>query len=199
MKHKSIRRFTAAITALATVFSCCCVYEGYTGITGNSSIIYAGYITEEVSDTGYKYDIYTDDNESEYCIITGYSGTDTELVIPSSFTYDGNEIPVTNIKQEAFRDNTSITSVKIPEGVVSIGQKAFSGCTFLTDVSLPKSLKEIGVDAFEKCPVKGVIIASDLTDGIYAFDRDSLESVRFAEGVTTVPERLFYLMENLIF
>ena len=83
MKHKSIRRFTAAVTALATVFSCCCVYEGYTGITGNSSVVYAaGYIAEGVSDTGYKYDIYTDDNESEYCIIKGYSGTDTELDIP---------------------------------------------------------------------------------------------------------------------
>lgn len=143
MKYKSIHQIMAAITAFATIFSCCCVYEGYADIIRNKSIVYAaGYIAVGVSDIGYKYDIYTDDNESEYCIITGYTGTDTELVIPSSFTYDGNEIPVKEIKQETFRDNTSITSVKIPEGVKSIGQKAFSGCSSLTDVSLPKSLKK---------------------------------------------------------
>ena len=200
-KHRSIHRVMAAATAFATVFSCCYAYGAYTGTVRNSSVVSAAYGVrgEGTTDDNYQYAVYYDYDGigSDYCIIQGYSGTDTELVIPSTVTYDGTEIPVTEIKQEAFRDNTAITSVTIPEGVTSIGQKAFSGCTSLTDVSLPKSLQEIGVDAFENCPVKDILISGDLTSGQYAFDSDSLETITFADGVTTIPEYTFRYMENL--
>lgn len=156
MKHKSIRQVMAAVTAFATAFSCCYAYGANTGIVESNSVVSAAYgvRTEGITDDNYKYAVYYDYDGvgSDYCTIQGYSGTDTELVIPSTVTYDGTEIPVTEIKQEAFRDNTSITSVTIPDGVTSIGQKAFSGCTSLTDVSLPKSLQEIGVYAFKRYP-----------------------------------------------
>ena len=200
-KHRSIRRILASATAFATVFSCCYAYGAYTGTVENSSVVSAAYGVrgEGTTDDNYQYAVYYDYDGvgSDYCIIQGYSGTDAELVIPSAVTYDGTEIPVTEIKQEAFRDNTAITSVTIPEGVTSIGQKAFSGCTALTDVSLPKSLQEIGVDAFEKCPVKSILISGDLTSGQYAFDSDALETITFADGVTTIPEYTFRYMENL--
>ena len=200
-KHRSIRRILASATAFATVFSCCYAYGAYTGNVENSSVVSAAYGVrgEGTTDDNYQYAVYYDYDGvgSDYCIIQGYSGTDAELVIPSAVTYDGTEIPVTEIKQEAFRDNTAITSVTIPEGVTSIGQKAFSGCTSLTDVSLPKSLQEIGVDAFEKCPVKSILISGDLTSGQYDFDRDALETITFADGVTTIPEYTFRYMENL--
>lgn len=200
-KHRSIHRVMAAATAFATVFSCCYAYGAYTGTVANSSVVSAAYGVrgEGTTDDNYQYAVYYDYDGvgSDYCIIQGYSGTDTELVIPSTVTYDGTEIPVTEIKQEAFRDNTAITLVTIPEGVTSIGQKAFSGCTSLTDVSLPKSLQEIGVDAFENCPVKDILISGDLTSGQYAFDSDSLETITFADGVTTIPEYTFRYMENL--
>ena len=200
-KHRSIRRILASATAFATVFSCCYAYGAYTGNVENSSVVSAAYGVrgEGTTDDNYQYAVYYDYDGvgSDYCIIQGYSGTDAELVIPSAVTYDGTEIPVTEIKQEAFRDNTAITSVTIPEGVTSIGQKAFSGCTALTDVSLPKSLQEIGVDAFEKCPVKSILISGDLTSGQYAFDSDALETITFADGVTTIPEYTFRYMENL--
>ena len=200
-KHKSIRRILASATAFATVFSCCYAYGATTGTVGNSSVVSAAYGMrgEGVTDDNYQYAVYYDYDGvgSDYCMIQGYSGTDTELVIPSTVIYDGTEIPVMEIRQEAFLDNTSITSVTIPEGVTSIGYKAFSGCTSLTDVSLPKSLKDIGVDAFEKCPVKEILICGDLTSGQYAFDSDSLETITFADGVTTIPEYTFRYMENL--
>ena len=201
-KHRSIRRILASATAFATVFSCCYAYGAYTGTVENSSVVVSaayGVCGEGTTDDNYQYAVYYDYDGvgSDYCIIQGYSGTDAELVIPSAVTYDGTEIPVTEIKQEAFRDNTAITSVTIPEGVTSIGQKAFSGCTALTDVSLPKSLQEIGVDAFEKCPVKSILISGDLTSGQYAFDSDALETITFADGVTTIPEYTFRYMENL--
>lgn len=63
--------------------------------------------------------------------ITKYNGTDTVVVIPSKI----NSWPVTKIGEDAFQDNTTITSVTIPASVTEIGSNAFAGCTNLTSVN----------------------------------------------------------------
>ena len=52
-----------------------------------------------------------------------YSG---DVVIPSSFTYEGKEYQVTKIGSYAFNYCPKLTSVKIPNGVKEIGDGAFS-------------------------------------------------------------------------
>ena len=59
--------------------------------------------------------------------------TDTEIVIPS--TYNGKR--VTSIKESAFANCTSLTSVVIPNSVTSIGNNAFLNCSSLTSITLP--------------------------------------------------------------
>ena len=63
--------------------------------------------------------------------ITKYNGTDTVVVIPSTI----NSWPVTKIGEDALKDNTTITSVTIPDSVTEIGANAFAGCTNLTSVT----------------------------------------------------------------
>lgn len=63
--------------------------------------------------------------------ITKYNGTDTVVVIPPTI----NSWPVTKIGEAAFQDNTTITSVTIPDSVTEIGANAFAGCTNLTSVT----------------------------------------------------------------
>lgn len=63
--------------------------------------------------------------------ITKYNGTDTVVVIPPTI----NSWPVTKIGEDAFQDNTTITSVTIPDSVTEIGANAFAGCTNLTSVT----------------------------------------------------------------
>ena len=63
--------------------------------------------------------------------ITKYNGTDTVVVIPSTI----NSWHVTKIGEDAFQDNTTITSVTIPASVTEIGSNAFAGCTNLTSVN----------------------------------------------------------------
>ena len=46
---------------------------------------------------------------------------------------------------------TSVTQVKISEGVTSIGESAFESCTKLTKATLPSTLKKIGAKAFKNC------------------------------------------------
>ncbi len=50
--------------------------------------------------------------------------SDKDIVIPSTF----NSKPVVEIREEAFTECRSITSVTIPGNIKVIGDKAFHGC-----------------------------------------------------------------------
>lgn len=63
--------------------------------------------------------------------IKKYNGNDTVVVIPPTIS----SWPVTKIGEDAFQDNTTITSVTIPASVTEIGANAFAGCTNLTSVT----------------------------------------------------------------
>ncbi len=84
---------------------------------------------------------YTRSGES--IAITGYSGEDERLVIPSMI--DG--YVVTEIADSTFASD-KIKTVVIPDGVVRIGWFAFSGCPSLESVTIPDSVSAIGYSAF---------------------------------------------------
>lgn len=60
--------------------------------------------------------------------------TEKDVVIPESVIIDGEAHPVTAIGDEAFKDNTSLTLVCIPETIEEIGDDAFAGCSGLTAI-----------------------------------------------------------------
>ena len=62
--------------------------------------------------------------------ITKYTGKESTVILPSTIS----SWPVTKIGEDAFQDNTTITSVTIPDSVTEIGSNAFAGCTNLTSV-----------------------------------------------------------------
>lgn len=63
--------------------------------------------------------------------ITKYTGKEsTVIILPKISSW-----PVTKIGEDAFQDNTTITSVTIPANVTEIGSNAFAGCTNLTNVN----------------------------------------------------------------
>lgn len=89
-----------------------------------------------------------DPNYSEYAglagLITGYSGTDSVLVIPSEI----NGVSVKGIDSFSFISTDNLTSLTIPNTVISIGGQAFDGCSNLLSVTIPSSVTEIGIMAF---------------------------------------------------
>ncbi|MBQ8849708.1 MAG: leucine-rich repeat protein [Clostridia bacterium] len=77
--------------------------------------------------------------------VTGYTGGDTVLTIPSSI--DGYE--VTAIADDAFTSK-ELETVIVPDGVTKIGWFAFAECDALRSVTLPDSVVSIGYSAFPK-------------------------------------------------
>ncbi len=91
--------------------------------------------TDIANTDGFEYDEAYDYELSEEGIflgweISGYHGNDRDLTIPAEFLGD----PVVEIGDEAFMNDTDLTSVTIPTSVTSIGGFAFKGCTALTTI-----------------------------------------------------------------
>ena len=135
--------------------------------------------------------------------VTGYSGTDQRVVIPSSFRVaeeyvdeeDGethtryHTIAVTGIGVSVFKNKTFITSVTFPEGLKSIGSGAFSGCTGLKTFDPPSSLETLGSGVLADCTSLETLVidGNGLNVGGNMFNGCSkLRSVVYGEGVASI-------------
>lgn len=86
---------------------------------------------------------YIDENGFVYCngdrtTISGYEGTNTDIVIPEG---------ITTIAESAFSEK-NITSVEFPSTLLTIGDYAFSYCDNLVNITIPDSVENIGNEAF---------------------------------------------------
>ena len=119
-----------------------------------------------------------------------YSGS---ISVPETVTNNGTEYSVTKIGSCAFQ-GSAVTSVSMPEGIISIDYNAFKGCQNLESVTLPESLTTLGSYAFYSCKLlKTIKIPSGVTaiPSSCFYECSSLESVTIPEGVTTIGECAF--------
>lgn len=69
---------------------------------------------------------------------------------------------VVDIKAEAFKNTSQITSVDIPGSIKTIQKGVFQGCKKLTKVSLGEGVEEIGELSFSGCPINNIIIPNTI-------------------------------------
>lgn len=108
--------------------------------------------------------------------LSTYSGTASDIVLPD---FDGNSY---TINTGVFKSNNTIKNVTIPANVTKIGKDAFRECTSLTSVRIEgNSLTEIGSYVFRSTALKSIAIPASVTKiGKYAFaDCSGLTSVTF--------------------
>lgn len=85
---------------------------------------------------------------SEGTITITSSNRSGEVTIETSLFVYGHTFKVTAIGDDAFKDNTQITKVTIPDGISVIGTNAFSGCVSMLNINIGKSVTSIGNKAF---------------------------------------------------
>jgi len=118
--------------------------------------------------------------------ITGYTGNRTAVNIPLRI----RNLPVTEIGEEAFAEK-GITSVTIPNSVISIGEWAFCE-NKLTSVTIPNSVISIGKGAFGDNSLVSVTIPNSITSiGEWVFANNRLTSVTIGNSVRTIGDSAF--------
>lgn len=91
------------------------------------------------------------DEELEIIDVPGCPDVTGDITILGSFTVDGQEYTVTHIGDHAFYGCSEITSVTLPESLLSIGGFSFFACYNLINIEFPKSVRSIGERAFVLC------------------------------------------------
>ena len=151
-------------------------------------------------DFSYSYDIY-----SKEATITSYSGSDSHITFPTSFTVsetykdedDGethtrhHTIKVTRIGNTVFENKEFITSVSFHNNIKSIGTYAFRCCTGLTSIRTPASLTSLGSGAFwgcsnlEEADIEGAALSLKYCQDLFR-ECINLRRVKFGDGVVSL-------------
>ena len=121
---------------------------------------------------GFEYRIKNDNT----IIILKYNGNATNVVIPEKI----NNITVTDITSELFKNNTNISSVTLPKGVTEISMYCFKGATNLNSVTIKGNVTEIKREAFSDTKsLKQISLPKSVnTIGREAFAGSGLESIK---------------------
>lgn len=101
---------------------------------------------------------------------------------------------VISISSNAFTSCSGLTTISIPDGVSEIGQSAFYACGSLTTVNIPTSVTSIQSATFANCSSLQTISIPDnvKTIDIQAFFNCSgLQSITIPEGVTSIAKKAF--------
>lgn len=133
-------------------------------------------------------------------VITGLgdylSSSIREFTIPEKI----NNITITKIENNAFKEETQIEKMIIPDTVLSIGESAFYGCSNLKEIKLPKNLKTISNYLFYKCSLlDSIIIPSTLISiGENSFyDCDKLVELSLPDTITSIGRCAFTYCSSL--
>lgn len=145
--------------------------------------------------------------------IVDYTGTSTDIIIPSTIENLGITYNVTSIGAIAFRAN-DITTITIPDSVTSIGNNAFQYNNIdtliisnslesigdyafddnsLTSLVIPNSVFSIGNNAFTNNFISNLIIPNSVISiGDYAFANNRLGSVIIPDSITSIADFTFF-------
>jgi len=119
----------------------------------------------------------------------------TDVDIPATVSNSGTVFNVTSIGQDAFDNNgpnnLNLTSVIIPNTIITIGDDAFNS-QYLTTVTVPNSVISIGASVFVNNDLTTAIIGNNVTSiGLSAFQGNQLTSIIIPNSVSSIGNYAF--------
>ena len=180
MKRKNIfKSLLAAAMALIMIFGAAPL-SGFVGIRlPMLSLKAEAAITGTTEDGLFEYEVegYWPISDPRNGVrITRYKGPDSgEVVIPK--TIGGYEVK--KISDGAFQNCTGITSIVIPDSVISIGVSTFSGCTSLAEITVSPNNKNYS-------SVAGVLFNKDVSELIVYPKGNGRSAYTVPDGVTSI-------------
>lgn len=144
-----------------------------------------------VGDLKYSYD--TDAGTAKVIRMNGglnYSQL-TAVVIPATVEIEGNNYNVTAIGQACFESSPELSSVTLPEGLITIEASAFSVCPKLQSIDFPSTLEVIGHQGFSQCDIRSVTIPASVRDlNVFTFFYNpNLQTIVVEAGNTVYDSR----------
>ena len=106
---------------------------------------------------------------------------DAEIVIPAEYM----GLPVTHIGEDAFANDSTITSVTMPDSITEIGSWAFGGCERLTSVRLSDNITTLPSRVFYRTAITSIV----LPESFKVIDKYAFQSCYSLETIT-IPKTL---------
>lgn len=122
--------------------------------------------------------------------ITAMTDFPADLVIPRYV----NGKPIVALSEKLFYQNTTITSVSIPNTVTTLGAQAFRECSNLTTINIPKSVTSMGNSAFAAC---ANLVNVNIDNGVAILSQTAFASctalteINIPDSVTTFGAAVF--------
>ncbi|MCL2798413.1 MAG: leucine-rich repeat protein, partial [Firmicutes bacterium] len=126
--------------------------------------------------------------------LVSYNGNVKQTIIPRM--YDNLYVRV--IRADAFKDNTALEQVEIPDSIHTIGASAFEGCASLKMINIPNNVTTISDKAFFGCTSLDSAQIATASIGISVFEEcTNLKTVTLTNEVRTLGARVFYNCSSL--
>lgn len=150
------------------------------------------------SATAYDFEIdgiaYTITSLTDLTVCVDHLTKDTSKInIPENVEYKSKKLTVTSLNKGAFKNNSTLSEVILPNTITSIGDEAFYNCKYLRNINLNSNLKSIGDGTFYNCKnLKNINLNSNLESiGNEAFAQSGLISIEIPTSISFLGDGAF--------
>ena len=179
--------FTIRDVPANTFYFSCWWYHGLVELADGEPLVLEN-VKEDAIIEGLKYKLVRAMHTATLTDATSWEG---ELVIPQTVSYQGEEYQVTELKPEAFMNNSTLTKVCIPSTAKGFYQNPFYGCTALETIEVESGNPEV-------CAVDGVLFNKEKTKLLSYPAGARRTSYTVPAGVTWVEGNAFACSQYLV-